>query len=145
MSDLNDFFGEPIAVYTMADALADGVLIEAGDLAGDLFTWPVLLTAAAWADCVAWTDEDSEATGAFGQSETGRLWDVLWMTYVAIKGLKRGAESPERVKVELYRIPSEAVELLDGEPQPEKVELEAVITVNEAGAPVLLISRPEED
>ncbi|WP_203338602.1 DUF6573 family protein [Nocardioides limicola] len=145
MSDLTDFFGEPIAVYTMAAAVADGVLIEAGDLAGDLFAWPVLLTAAAWTDCVAWTDEDSERTGAYGQSETGRLWDVLWMTYVAVKGLMRNADRPGQVKVELYRIPNETVELLDGEPQPEKVELKVVVTVDDNGAPVLLISLPEED
>lgn len=145
MSDLTDFFGEPIAVYTMADALADGTLVSAGDLAGGLFTWPVLLTAAAWADCVAWTDEDSDRTGGHGQSETGRLWDVLWMSYVAVKSLMRGDQHPERVKVELYRISREPSENVDGEPVPELVELKAVVSVDDAGAPVLVISLPEED
>ena len=143
MSDLTDFFGEPIAVYSMADALADGTLVAVGDLAGDLFAWPVLLTGAAWTDCVAWTEEDSERTGDHGQSETGRLWDVLWMTYVAVKSLRRDAEHPERVKVELLRI-SRAADRAT-EPEPELVELKAVISINDAGAPVLLISLPEED
>ena len=40
------------------------------------------LTQAAWEDCVAW---DNEQEGAH-QDETGRLWDVLYMTVMAIKG-----------------------------------------------------------
>jgi hypothetical protein len=74
---------EVIFRYTRAQALDDGVLVavpaalatEAG------FRWPIALTAAAWADTVAW-DEDTEARkpSPTGQDETGRLWDVLTMT-----------------------------------------------------------------
>src|SRR5690606_27193956 len=43
-----DVFGEPIHVYTRAQALADGVLVDAGPLAGEAgFHWPVALTQAA--------------------------------------------------------------------------------------------------
>lgn len=142
MTDLTDLFGEPIAVYTMTDALADGTLVDAGDLARDLFTWQVLLTAGAWADCVAWSEEDSEHTGAYGQSETGRLWDVLWMTFVAIRRTPRAA-GDEQVKVELYRISTTAERAL--EPEPEKIELKAVVALHDDGTPVLVISLPEED
>jgi hypothetical protein len=61
---------EVIFHYTRVEALDDGVLVavpaalatEAG------FRWPVALTAAAWADTVAW-DEDTEARKP---SPTGR-------------------------------------------------------------------------
>ena len=52
-------FGEVISVYTRAQALADGVLIDAGAMAAEAgFRFPVAITAAAWADCVAWDDAD---------------------------------------------------------------------------------------
>jgi hypothetical protein len=55
------FFGEVISVYTRAQALADGVLIDAGAMAREAgFRWPVAITAGAWSDCVTWSDADSE-------------------------------------------------------------------------------------
>ena len=63
--------------YTRAQALADGVLIavpaalvtEAG------FRWPIALTAAAWADAVAWNEHtEARKPSPTGQDETGRLW-----------------------------------------------------------------------
>lgn len=48
------------------------------------FTVPVQLTPAAWRDAVQWTDDDDTATGTVGQSESGRLWDVLHMARLAV-------------------------------------------------------------
>ena len=48
-NQLNDdpFFGKVISVYTRAQALADGVLIDAGPMAREAgFRWPVAITAA---------------------------------------------------------------------------------------------------
>ena len=46
--------GQVISVYTRAQALAEGVLIDAGPMAREAgFRWPVAITAAAWDDCVA--------------------------------------------------------------------------------------------
>ena len=54
-------FGEVISIYTRAQALADGILIDAGSMAREAgFKWPVAITVAAWEDCVAWTESDSE-------------------------------------------------------------------------------------
>lgn len=65
---------EFIHVYTRAQAIADGVLMDVSALAREAgFKVPVAMTAAAWADCVAWPPE------AGGQDETGRLWDVLYL------------------------------------------------------------------
>ena len=83
-SKSDPFFGAPIFTYTRAQALADGVLVDAGPLAREAgYRWPVALTAAAWADCVAWTDADSAAQ--VPQDETGRLWDVLFMGAHAVR------------------------------------------------------------
>src|SRR5688572_10650334 len=62
--------------YTRAEALADGELRDAGALAKEAgIKFPVALTRALWAAAV----ETSAADAADGQSETGRLWDVLSM------------------------------------------------------------------
>lgn len=143
MTDLTEIFGEPISVYSMEQAVADGVLVDAGALAADLFTWRVLLTQAVQADCVSWTDADSDATGAHGQSETGRLWDVLWMTFVAMRHLPRDAAPGDPVAVPMYRISRSTPHAV--EPVAELVTLKAMVGIGDAGEPVLVIGFPEED
>lgn len=140
MTDLTDFFGEPIAVYSVADALADGVLVDAGPIAAELFgNVPVLLTATVWDDCVAWAEEDSERTHAFGQSETGRLWDVLWMTFCAAR------RNPDALScsVQLYRIRRDVEPAT--EPAPDLVTVKATASCHDDGRPTVVISFPEED
>jgi hypothetical protein len=51
-----DFWGDCAVIhqYSRADALADGVLIDATELAREAgFRYPVALTSAAWHECVA--------------------------------------------------------------------------------------------
>jgi len=61
-----------IHIYTRAQAIADGVLVDAGQLAVEAgFRYPVALTSAAWHATVAVSSTDS------GQDEVGRLWDIL--------------------------------------------------------------------
>lgn len=77
-------FGEPIHVYTRADALADGVLVDvtepatAGMLGG--FAVPVAVTAAVWAAI-----EAIPASLRGLASSRGRLHDVLWMANLAVR------------------------------------------------------------
>src|SRR6266446_2086391 len=97
---LHEIFGEPIHVYTRAQAIADGVLIDltsATDDKGQLlckqagFVVPVAITATAWHETVAaggtWEpDGDGDVLKlSGGQSITGRLWDVLWLLRMACK------------------------------------------------------------
>jgi hypothetical protein len=66
--------------YSRADALCDGVLIDASRAAREAgFHYPVALTAAAWAKCVA------VSPGVVCQDDAGRLWDVLTMLRFAIR------------------------------------------------------------
>ena len=120
-----------ISVYTRAQALADGSLVDASELARSAgFRLPVAVTAAAWADCIEW---DQSRDGP-GQDERGRLWDVLLLANVAARRCVRMA----RATLDLRRVPR-------GQELPELVELEMVIGPGDTPAPVLTIQFPGED
>ena len=71
-----DFWGEPIHTYTRADALANGVLLDATATAREAgFRIPVALTQSIWAD----VNDLSGRHVTAGQSPEGRLWDLLFM------------------------------------------------------------------
>ena len=76
---VESYFGEVISTYTRAQALEDGVLVDAGPMAEEAgFIGPVALTSAVWEDCVAWTDTDNQRQ--VYQDQSARLWDVLaWL------------------------------------------------------------------
>jgi hypothetical protein len=131
-------FGEVIDAYSRAQMIADGHLVPVDDSlvqeAG--FRFPVALTAAAWDDCVAWTDADNDRQGTV-QDETGRLWDVLYMTRLAIRRTPSGAE---KVRVRLVRVPR------NGRAQsPRPVTLVAACGPDDDGEPVITIMQPGED
>lgn len=66
--------------YSRRQAIADGVLLDVTAMAQEAgFRYPVALTACAWTSCVSW-----HAEGGDGQSEDGRLWDVLHMARLAV-------------------------------------------------------------
>ncbi|MFE4861444.1 DUF6573 family protein [Streptomyces sp. NPDC056670] len=129
--------GEIIHAYTRARALADGVLVAAdADSAREAgFRVPVALTSAAWEDCVAWHDGDSDRQ--VPQDERGRLWDVLTMCRAAIRR-SRGREG--QVTVDLRRVPR------DGHTrQARPAELVCAIGPGDHGEPVITIMQPGED
>jgi hypothetical protein len=133
-----DPFGGAIDTYSRARAIADGLLVDVVEgIAGEAgFTVPVALTAAAWGDCVAWSDADNRRKTTV-QDEQGRLWDVLWMTRCAV----RGAPDPtNQVRVQLYRVPREGRDVC-----PQPVSLVAVCGPGDNGEPVITIMQPGED
>jgi Family of unknown function (DUF6573) len=134
----SDPFGEPVDAYSRAQAIADGLLVEVAEgIACEAgFTVPVAVTAAAWADCVAWTDADNRRKGTV-QDEQGRLWDVLWMTRHAIR---RAPPGTNRVPVQLYRVPREGRGI-----HPQPVSLVARCGPGDHGEPVITIMLPGED
>jgi Family of unknown function (DUF6573) len=70
-----------IHVYTRAQALADGALIDISPLATEAgFRYPVAVTAAVWPIL-----EPSDDLVRLGQSATGRAWDVLHVLRAAIR------------------------------------------------------------
>ena len=81
--DLAAIFGEPVSIYTRAQALADGFQIEVTKTAAEAgIRYPVFLTRAVWDAFV------TVPPGVAGQDEPGRLWDILWMTHQAIRRAK---------------------------------------------------------
>lgn len=133
---LAELFGEPIHIYTRAQALADGVLVDVTKFAKEAgFLVPVAMTAAAWADCVAWTDADSARQTH--QDQAARLWDVLWM---AVLAMRRAPETQPRLAFKLYRIPR-------GErgAKARLTTLHLVIGHGDTEEPVITILQPNED
>ena len=130
------FFGPVIASYTRAQALEDGVLIDAGLPAREAgFKWPVALTVSAWNCCVAWSSEDSELQ--VHQDESGRLWDVLFMGAYAIR---IAAGAGDQLLFPIYRVPR------DGQStNSQEVTLKLVVGPGDSAEPVITIMLPNED
>ena len=130
---------EVIHAYTRRQALLDGVLVavppatsaEAG------YGCPVAVTAAAWADCVAWSQEIEAAKGrATCQDQAGRLWDVLQMARGAI--LRAG--HAERVQFTVVRVPPTG----RGR-RPRPAQLVVHIGPGDGPSRVITIMQPGED
>lgn len=143
---LGAFDGAPMVYsYTRSQAIEDGVLIDAGPMAREAgWKIPVALTAAVWADCVAWSVEDT-GRKMCSQDEAGRLWDVLWMAKVAARShIARCRNEPDadpsHCAMVVYRIPRTGCRV-----DPELVELKIVIDGGDDGQPVATILQPMED
>ena len=116
--------------YTRKQAIEDGVLVDVSEMARECgFKYPAAVTARVWAEVIA-TDAKAEAVG---QSESGRLWDVLWMLRVAIA---RSQGHRDTIFYELI--------VSDGRKQ-RTVRLKSVCGPGDDGSPVLTIMAPDED
>lgn len=114
--------------YSRAQALDDGVLMDAEKLAAEAgFRYPVALTHAAWATCVTVPDD------AAGQDEVGRLWDVLMCLKCATK--KTGGSSVAYFDVLVRQSEKELIQ----------VGLKAVCHPGDHHEPVMTIMLPDED
>ena len=125
-----------ISTYTRAQAIDDGVLMDAGPMAKEVgFKWPVALTSAVWADCVVWTDDDTRQQAH--QNQSGRLWDVLYMAAYAIRTKK---DSGDRILFLLYRVPRDGQSM-----EAELTTLKLIVGPGDSGEPVITILLPHED
>jgi hypothetical protein len=104
---------------------------EAAKEAG--FKVPVAITHAAWVDCVEWK---THVGTIGGQDESGRLWDVLWMAFLACKNLGEG----QRRNFQLYRVQQDG-----GESGQSLVTLSVSIGPGDTFEPVITIMQPDED
>ena len=129
-------FGEVISAYTRAQAIEDGVLVDAGSMAREVgFTTHVALTSAVWADCVAWTDEDSQQQ--VHQDQSARLYDVLFMAAYAIR---TSTGSGDRLLYKVYRVPRDGYSTA-----PAPVTLKLNIGPGDRGEAVMTVLLPNED
>jgi hypothetical protein len=136
MSDDN-IFGEMIYSYTRAQAIEDGVLIDVSEVAKEAgIKIPVAVTEAVWDQYVEWTDEDTKKQTSQDQFGS-RLWDILFMLYLAIKNGKNESSS---IDFKLNII------LRDGRSNmPVLVTLKSIISSSDNGEPVVTIMLPNED
>jgi hypothetical protein len=116
--------------YTRADALRDGVLIDVSTTAREAgFKYPVALTAAAWAKCVA------VPAGVACPDEAGRLWDVLYLLRLAVGRGDGGAEVRFGVHVRND----------NRDRTPPLVRLKALCGPGDQREPVITVMMPDED
>lgn len=133
---LTEFFGEVIHTYTRVQAIVDGVLIDISDTASEAgFKWPAAITQGAWEECVAWQEDDNHRQVL--QDESGRLWDVIWMAYVAIRQSRSGGAS---LLYELYRVPRDGKGV-----RAQLTTLKLMVGPGDIGEPVITIMLPHED
>jgi hypothetical protein len=131
----DEVFGKVISRYTRTQAIADGVLVDVSEQAREAgFRVPVAITSATWADCVAWTDADSERQVA--QDESGRLWDMLRMGALAAKR----ARGTQLTAFELHRVPRGGRGT-----RPRPVVLNLHIGPGDCAEPVITILMIDED
>jgi hypothetical protein len=93
------------------------------------FNYPVALTVAAWAKCVA------VPPGVVCQDEAGRLWDVLTMLRWAVRGSKDGAREV-RFGVHVCNDNRERT--------PPLVQLNAQSSPSDQGEPVISVMLSDE-
>lgn len=117
-----------IFVYTRKQAIADGTLIDVSTMAREAgFVYPVAITAAAWAECVA-VSSDLD-----GQDEKGRLWDVLNLLRFAIR--RPGSNASEiRFQVSVRQATGSLA-----------VKLKAICGPDDEADPCVTIMLPDED
>lgn len=134
MDSVEEFFGEAIAVYTRADAIEDGVLIDVDSIASGPtlreaagFKVPVALSAAVYNDAVVVPDGKESLC-----SEQGRIWDILWMSRFG------QSFAPNEKRFNLFA-------LVRCEDEAKELTLKIVVHPGDSGEPVATIMYPHED
>jgi hypothetical protein len=119
-----------ISRYTRAQAIADGMLVDVSETAREAgIRFPVAATRAVWNEYVAMTEVAERA----GNSERGRLWDVVWM-------LRFGMRQNRDESTFLFKL-----YVVTDSIDPSMVELKAVCDGGDDGKPVITVLLPDED
>jgi hypothetical protein len=119
-----------IHVYTRAQAIEDGVLVDVSETAWEArIKWPVALTRAVWCEYVKVPE------GVEGQDEAGRLWDVLFMLVEALCGSLCGPRDTIHYQLSVR----------NDNRAPKLVTLKAVCGPDDDGSPCITVMLPDED
>jgi hypothetical protein len=130
----DSIFGPVIYVYTRAQAIADGVLVDATETGKEVgFKLPVAIT-----DALHSRLTPTRADQALGQSYDGRLWDVLWLAAFTIKLADHGTDTVT------FTVALQEAEAKSGQPQNTNLRLRAVCGPGDEGEPVITIGFPED-
>lgn len=120
--------------YTRRQAIEDGVLVDVSQTAKEAgLKCPVAVTQEVWGEIIT-PDESSRKRG---QSEEGRLWDVIWMCAMAIRNkLLRIGRAGSLVVYQIY---------LEKDLKLEVITLKALCHPGDTGESVITIMLPDED
>lgn len=125
-----------ISSYSRQQAIADGVLVDVTEQAKSCgFKIPVALTINAWTETVLWNDFDELNHKGEGQSEIGRLNDVLSMAYYYARKIEGNEGLIEVLRVDRTKESS----------TPQLVSLKMHIGPGDDPSPVITIMLPDED
>jgi len=118
-----------ISVYTRAQAIEDGVLVDVSEMAQEAgFKFPVALTTRLWHEVIT----PDERSRPYGQSEEGRLWDVLAVLLFTARHTEGS--------LLLFN-----VDFIMKERQQRTISLKAICSGGDDGEPVITIMFPDED
>jgi len=130
-AEAQELFGDTAYSYTRAEAIEDGVLVDVSETAREAgITYPVAVTSRVWGEVV--TPDDRSRP--YGQSEAGRLWDVVMMLRFRIRAARQ-SES-----VVFYKL-----SVIMKARQRRTITLKAVVDGGDDGEPVITIMFPDED
>ena len=131
-----DPFGPVVFAYTRRQAIEDGVLVDVTETAREAgFKIPVALSRSVWDRLVALP----EGYRGF-QSESGRLWDVLWMArHYALR-----AADEDRVRM-CVLVRDICNDLRDSNRAPRRHFPIVAIGAGDDGRPAVTVMFPEDD
>ena len=125
---------EVIYSYTRSQALEDGVLVDATQIASEAgFRYPTAITADLHARITP-----NEREKALGQSYEGRLWDVVFLAAFASR--RSGTQDRCSFEVSLF----EADETSPHRTHHRTLSLWMVVSPGDQGEPVITIGFPED-
>ncbi len=129
-------FDPVISVYTRAQAIEDGILVDVSETAREAgFRIPVAVTRTVWRRLVALP----EGYRGF-QDERGRLWDVLWMAH------NYALRASDRDRVTMCVLVRDIrKDLRDSNRPPRRHCPIVAIGAGDAGEPVVTVMFPEDD
>ncbi len=120
-----------ISSYSRSQAIEDGVLVDVSPTAREAgIRFPVCVTQAVWAEYVQVPE------GVKCQDEEGRLWDILSMFAQAAK------RTPGAQLTFTLLVRNSKRQKLD---RRDMVTLKAMVGPGDTAAPVITISKPNED
>lgn len=125
---------EIISSYSRAQAIADGVLVDASPTAQEAgFRFPVAVTSTVWDSLII----PDEAAASWGNSIQGRLWDV----FSVLRFYIRRAQGP----LVLFKV----IFTMGHKDRPgcyqKEVQLKALCGPGDNAEPVITIMFPDED
>lgn len=133
-----------IFFYSRKEAIADGVLVDVSTVAQEAgFRYSLVLTEAVWAIITAILESRSH------QDIDGRLWDVLFMAFMAISRSKNKDCCQILYDLILERVETRQVKTKDGLQEQSVLArnptLKMVFSPGDEGEPVITIMLPHED